>query len=108
MVRRAVVRQGIEGLKTHDIPHSPIMSIADIFADPHYRERNMILDVPDEKLGMLSQPGVVPKLSLTPAASITRPRRPHRRDPVGTARHVARRDRRAAGRWRGLEPVERG
>ena len=56
----------IEGLKTHDVPHSPIMSIADIFADPHYRERNMILDVPDEGLGTLPQPGVVPKLSLTP------------------------------------------
>jgi len=56
----------IEGLKTHDIPHSPIMSIADIFTDPHFRERDMLLDVPDEKLGMLKQPGVVPKLSLTP------------------------------------------
>jgi crotonobetainyl-CoA:carnitine CoA-transferase CaiB-like acyl-CoA transferase len=58
--------RAIEGLTAHDIPHSPIMSIADIFTDPHYRERNMILDVPDEKLGTLAQPGVVPKLSLTP------------------------------------------
>src|SRR5206468_7014215 len=33
--------KAVEGLKTHDIPHSPIMSIADIFADPHFRERNM-------------------------------------------------------------------
>jgi crotonobetainyl-CoA:carnitine CoA-transferase CaiB-like acyl-CoA transferase len=53
-------------LHKHDIPHSPIMSIADIFADPHFRERNMILDVPAEGLGTLAQPGVVPKLSLTP------------------------------------------
>jgi succinyl-CoA:(S)-malate CoA-transferase subunit A len=37
-----------------------------IFADPHFRERNMILDVPAEGLGTLAQPGVVPKLSLTP------------------------------------------
>ena len=58
--------RAIEGLKTHDIPHSPIMSIADIFEDPHFRERNMILDVPAEGLGTLPQPGVVPKLSLTP------------------------------------------
>ncbi|PYP34190.1 MAG: hypothetical protein DMD46_17085, partial [Gemmatimonadetes bacterium] len=48
------------------IPHSPIMSMADIFADPHYRARQMIIDVPDEGLGVLPQPGVVPKLSLTP------------------------------------------
>jgi succinyl-CoA:(S)-malate CoA-transferase subunit A/succinyl-CoA:(S)-malate CoA-transferase subunit B len=53
-------------LHTHDIPHSPIMSIADIFAHPHFRERNMILDVPAEGFGTLAQPGVVPKLSLTP------------------------------------------
>src|SRR5256712_13602347 len=66
-------------LKGHDIPHSPIMSMADIFADPHYRARQMIIDVPAEGLGALPQPGVVPKLSLTPGrvthagASLGRP-----------------------------------
>jgi crotonobetainyl-CoA:carnitine CoA-transferase CaiB-like acyl-CoA transferase len=40
--------------------------MADIFADPHYRARDMIIDVPAEGLGTLPQPGVVPKLSLTP------------------------------------------
>src|SRR5262245_29696036 len=58
--------KAIAELKTHDIPHSPIMSMADIFTDPHYRERGMIVDVPAEGLGTLPQPGVVPKLSLTP------------------------------------------
>jgi crotonobetainyl-CoA:carnitine CoA-transferase CaiB-like acyl-CoA transferase len=53
-------------LKGSDIPHSPIMSMADIFTDPHYRARQMIIDVPAEGLGTLPQPGVVPKLSLTP------------------------------------------
>ena len=53
-------------LKASDIPHSPIMSMADIFADPHYRARQMLIDVPAEGLGNLPQPGVVPKLSLTP------------------------------------------
>jgi crotonobetainyl-CoA:carnitine CoA-transferase CaiB-like acyl-CoA transferase len=42
------------------------MNMADIFADPHYRAREMIIDVPTEGLGTLPQPGVVPKLSLTP------------------------------------------
>jgi formyl-CoA transferase/succinyl-CoA--D-citramalate CoA-transferase len=56
----------IAELTSADIPHSPIMSMADIFADPHYRARDMILDVADETLGTLPQPGVVPKLSLTP------------------------------------------
>jgi crotonobetainyl-CoA:carnitine CoA-transferase CaiB-like acyl-CoA transferase len=53
-------------LSAFEIPHSAIMSMADIFADPHYRERQMILDVPAEGLGTLPQPGVVPKLSKTP------------------------------------------
>jgi crotonobetainyl-CoA:carnitine CoA-transferase CaiB-like acyl-CoA transferase len=40
--------------------------MADIFVDPHYRARQMIIDVPADGLGTLPQPGVVPKLSLTP------------------------------------------
>jgi crotonobetainyl-CoA:carnitine CoA-transferase CaiB-like acyl-CoA transferase len=56
----------VDALTRHEIPHSPVMSMADIFADPHYRERAMIVDVPAEGLGSLPQPGVVPKLSLTP------------------------------------------
>jgi len=57
--------EAIEGLKRHDIPHSPIMSMADIFADPHYRARQTIIEVPS-KLGPLPQPAVIPRLSATP------------------------------------------
>jgi crotonobetainyl-CoA:carnitine CoA-transferase CaiB-like acyl-CoA transferase len=58
--------KAVAELTASEIPHSPIMSMADIFADPHYRAREMILDVPAEGLGSLPQPGVVPKLSRTP------------------------------------------
>jgi formyl-CoA transferase/succinyl-CoA--D-citramalate CoA-transferase len=58
--------KAVAELTAADIPHSPIMSMADIFADPHYRARDMIIDVPDEQLGLLPQPGVIPKLSRTP------------------------------------------
>ena len=58
--------QCIEALLKADIPHSPIMSMADIFADPHYKAREMIIDVPVEGLGTFPQPGVIPKLSKTP------------------------------------------
>jgi len=57
--------EAVDGLKRHDIPHSPIMSMADIFADPHYRERGSIIEVPSE-IGPLPQPAVVPRLSATP------------------------------------------
>ncbi len=56
----------VAALKAADVPHSPIMSMADIFTDPHYRAREMLIDVAAEGLGPLAQPGVVPKLSLTP------------------------------------------
>ena len=58
--------KAVEALTAHQIPHSPIMSMADIFADPHYRAREMIVDVPAEGLGALPQPAVVPRLSRTP------------------------------------------
>ena len=58
--------EAIEALKTADVPHAPVMSMADIFADPHYRARDMIIDVPVDGLGTFAQPGVTPKLSLTP------------------------------------------
>jgi crotonobetainyl-CoA:carnitine CoA-transferase CaiB-like acyl-CoA transferase len=55
-----------KALEEHQVPYAPIMSMADIFAEPHYRARDMILDVPEPTLGTLPQPGVVPKLSRTP------------------------------------------
>jgi crotonobetainyl-CoA:carnitine CoA-transferase CaiB-like acyl-CoA transferase len=58
--------KAVEALRAADVPHSPIMSMADVFADPHYEARRMLIDVPAEGLGPLPQPGVVPKLSLTP------------------------------------------
>jgi crotonobetainyl-CoA:carnitine CoA-transferase CaiB-like acyl-CoA transferase len=58
--------KAVAALKAADVPHSPIMSMADVFADPHYRARAMLVDVPAEGLGTLPQPGVVPKLSRTP------------------------------------------
>ena len=51
---------GGKAIRTRD------MSMADVFADPHYRAREMIVDVPAEGLGVLPQPAVVPRLSRTP------------------------------------------
>jgi crotonobetainyl-CoA:carnitine CoA-transferase CaiB-like acyl-CoA transferase len=57
--------EALEALRAHDIPHSPVMSMADIFKDPHYRERETIIEVPSE-VGPLPQPAVIPRLSATP------------------------------------------
>ena len=44
----------------------PVYSIADIFNDPQYRAREMLLDVEAPEVGAITMPGVVPKLSATP------------------------------------------
>jgi crotonobetainyl-CoA:carnitine CoA-transferase CaiB-like acyl-CoA transferase len=58
--------EAYQALGAHDVPCAPIMSMADIFTDPHYRARGTILDVPAEGLGTLPQPAVIPRLSRTP------------------------------------------
>ncbi len=50
------------------VPASRIFDIADIFRDPHYRARDMLVEMPDAELGSLTVMGVVPKLSETPGA----------------------------------------
>jgi formyl-CoA transferase len=55
-------------LNSHGVPVSAVYSIADIFADPHYAARDMLVEVDHPKLGNLTVPGVVPKFSRTPGA----------------------------------------
>ena len=57
----------IDRLLTSDgVVVSAIYDIADIAADPHFHERDMILRVHDPELGELAVPGFVPKLTGTP------------------------------------------
>lgn len=44
----------------------PIYTIADIFADPQFQAREMIVSMEDPEIGRLAVPGLVPKLSATP------------------------------------------
>ncbi len=52
------------------VPAGPVLSIADIAADPQFQARGMIARIPDERLpeGAAVLPGVVPRLSATPGA----------------------------------------
>jgi crotonobetainyl-CoA:carnitine CoA-transferase CaiB-like acyl-CoA transferase len=50
------------------VPATRIFTMADIFADPHYRARGMIARVPDEDLGEVAMAAPVPRLSATPGA----------------------------------------
>lgn len=53
-------------LRDADVPASRIYTIADIFEDPHYRDREMLVTVPDDDLGSVTLAAPVPKLSRTP------------------------------------------
>jgi formyl-CoA transferase len=46
----------------------PIYTIADIFADEHFRARDMLLEHEDPEFGAYVGPGIVPKFSETPGA----------------------------------------
>jgi len=50
------------------VPAARIYTVADIFDDPHYQARQMLVDVDDPNLGPITMTGIVPKLSDTPGA----------------------------------------
>jgi crotonobetainyl-CoA:carnitine CoA-transferase CaiB-like acyl-CoA transferase len=52
--------------KEQDVPCGPIYDIAEIFADPHYRARGNLLRVKDTRVGEITIPATVPRLSKTP------------------------------------------
>ena len=47
---------------------APVYSAADIYDDPYFRERDLLVSYEDEVHGTVSAPGVVPKLSGTPGS----------------------------------------
>ncbi|ODT26648.1 MAG: hypothetical protein ABS54_06990 [Hyphomicrobium sp. SCN 65-11] len=53
-------------LRGASVPASRIYDVSDIFKDPHFRAREMLVDVPDAELGAVTLMGVTPKLSETP------------------------------------------
>lgn len=55
-------------LQSADVPATRIYTMADIFRDPHYRARDMLVPAPDAELGSVTLAGVVPKLTGTPGA----------------------------------------
>jgi len=57
-----------EALRANDVPATPIYTMADIFADPQYAARDMLLEVPEPTLGAVTMAGIVPKLSATPGS----------------------------------------
>lgn len=55
-------------LEAASVPASRVCTIADIFRNPHFIDRQMLPSVPDDDLGTVTLAGIVPKLSETPGA----------------------------------------
>jgi formyl-CoA transferase len=58
----------LAALEAASVPAGRIYTVADIAADPHYRERGMLQEVEMDDGDRLMVPGIVPKLSATPGA----------------------------------------
>lgn len=53
-------------LEAASVPAAKIYTVRDIFSDPHFAQRNMLVELPDDELGSVTVTGIVPKLSTTP------------------------------------------
>jgi crotonobetainyl-CoA:carnitine CoA-transferase CaiB-like acyl-CoA transferase len=53
-------------LDAAQVPATRIFNMADIFADPHYKARDMLIPVPDEDLDTITMAAPVPHLSASP------------------------------------------
>jgi crotonobetainyl-CoA:carnitine CoA-transferase CaiB-like acyl-CoA transferase len=63
LTRDEVLRRCAAG----EVPCGPIYDIAEIFADPHYAARGNLQTVKDARVGEITVPAPVPRLSRTPA-----------------------------------------
>src|SRR4051812_6177599 len=61
----------LAALAAASVPAGRIYTVADIAADPHYRERGMLAEVETDD-GPLMVPGIVPRLSATPGGQRTK------------------------------------
>jgi len=55
-------------LEKADVPAARIYKMSDVFKSNLYREREMLVDVPDERFGSIKLAGVVPRLTHTPGS----------------------------------------
>jgi formyl-CoA transferase len=62
------VDEVLAALSEVSVPAGRIYTVADIAADPHYQARGMLMPVQMEDGSLLTVPGIIPKLSLTPGS----------------------------------------
>jgi crotonobetainyl-CoA:carnitine CoA-transferase CaiB-like acyl-CoA transferase len=60
--------EALAHMRAAGVTVGPVYDVADAVADPHFRERPVIVEVEDAELGSLPMHDIVPRLSATPGA----------------------------------------
>ena len=60
------LKEVVQAFNDKGVPCAPIYTVADIFEDEHFKARDMLLELPDDTLGTVTVPGIVPRLTGTP------------------------------------------
>jgi crotonobetainyl-CoA:carnitine CoA-transferase CaiB-like acyl-CoA transferase len=58
--------ENMEVFERAEVTAAPVYDIGQFVADPHVRERAIVVEVPDEEMGQVPMHDVVPRLSETP------------------------------------------
>ena len=67
-IGRMTLVENLDFFDKNEVTVGPICDISQIMADPHVRAREMVVEYPDDEMGMIPMHGVVPPLSVTPGA----------------------------------------
>ena len=67
------VAHWVESLNAAGVPAGPVLGLAEVFADPQVRAREMLVSLPHPELGTFHTTGLPVKLSATPGAIERRP-----------------------------------
>jgi formyl-CoA transferase len=62
-IRARPAEEALAGMRSAEVVSSPVFSVADIFEDQTYREREDIVSIEDQELGTVRMQAVVPKLA---------------------------------------------
>lgn len=67
-IGRRTLDEVLEVFRREGITGGPINDISQIVEDPHFKEREIIVDLPDTEMGQIPMHNIFPKLSGTPGA----------------------------------------
>ena len=64
--KKRTLKEVLEVFRREGITGGPIYDISQIVDDPHFQEREIIVDLPDKEMGVIPMHNIFPKLSNTP------------------------------------------